>query len=70
MMFQGTYTSDFYRAIRDLLHEQVSLHTRAGAAENGTGHYHAKQALERRWQALIAREEQYRSHDDAPGSSA
>jgi anaerobic magnesium-protoporphyrin IX monomethyl ester cyclase len=25
MMFQGTYGSDFYRAVRDLLHEQVKL---------------------------------------------
>jgi anaerobic magnesium-protoporphyrin IX monomethyl ester cyclase len=25
MMFWGTYTSDFYRAVRDLLHEQVGL---------------------------------------------
>ena len=32
MMFQGTYTSDFYRAVRDLLHEQVAsrpTHARA-----------------------------------------
>jgi anaerobic magnesium-protoporphyrin IX monomethyl ester cyclase len=25
MMFQGTYGSEFYRAVRDLLHEQVKL---------------------------------------------
>src|SRR5580692_888050 len=29
MMFHGTYTSDFYRAIRDLLHEQISRQTGA-----------------------------------------
>ncbi len=27
MMFRGTYTSDFYRAIRNLLHEQVDAQT-------------------------------------------
>ncbi len=27
MMFEGTYTSDFYRAVRNLLHDQVSLQT-------------------------------------------
>ena len=25
MMFQGTYTSDFYRAVRNLLHDQITL---------------------------------------------
>ena len=25
MMFHGTYSSEFYRAIRNLLHEQVSV---------------------------------------------
>ncbi|MGH8324384.1 MAG: B12-binding domain-containing radical SAM protein, partial [Steroidobacteraceae bacterium] len=63
MMFQGTYTSDFYRAIRDLLHEQVCLQTRQDASANGTEHHHAKRALERRWQVLISREHQYRSQD-------
>jgi anaerobic magnesium-protoporphyrin IX monomethyl ester cyclase len=71
MMFQGTYTSDFYRAIRDLLHEQVSLHTRQNISENDTGQHHAKRTLERRWQALIAREDEYRSQqDDQPKSTA
>ena len=27
MMFQGTYTSDFYRAVRNLLHDQIALQT-------------------------------------------
>ncbi len=47
MMFQGTYTSDFYRAIRDLLHDQVS---------HGSG-----ASLEHRWQDLLAREGHYRT---------
>ena len=71
MMFQGTYTSDFYRAIRDLLHDQVSLHCRQIASANSTGYHSAKRALERRWQALISREHQYRSqdHQESPALS-
>jgi anaerobic magnesium-protoporphyrin IX monomethyl ester cyclase len=70
MMFQGTYTSDFYRAVRDLLHEQVSLQSRQDASANGTEHRHAKRALERRWQVLISREHQYLSQDNQSGSQA
>jgi len=46
MMFHGTYTSDFYRAVRNLLHDQVT--------HPGT------QALNARWNELIEREEEYR----------
>jgi anaerobic magnesium-protoporphyrin IX monomethyl ester cyclase len=70
MMFQGTYTSDFYRAIRDLLHEQVSLHNREDASANSTEHHHAKRTLKHRWQLLIASEQHYRSEDDESGSPA
>jgi anaerobic magnesium-protoporphyrin IX monomethyl ester cyclase len=70
MMFQGTYTSDFYRAIRDLLHEQVSLHNREDASANSTEHHHAKRTLKHRWQLLIAREHHYRSEHDQSGSPA
>jgi len=70
MMFQGTYTSDFYRAIRDLLHEQVTLHNRDDASANSTEHHHAKRTLKHRWQLLIAREHHYRSEDDQSGSPA
>lgn len=46
MMFAGTYRSEFYRRIRDLLHEQV--------AEGPSP------ALERRWQDLATQEARYR----------
>jgi anaerobic magnesium-protoporphyrin IX monomethyl ester cyclase len=49
MMFQGTYTSDFYRTVRNLFHDQF-----AGAQPDTPG-------LDRRWQKLIADELQYRS---------
>lgn len=45
MMFGGTYTSGFYRLVRDLLHDQVS-----GAPIE----------TEARWRDLVAREAQFR----------
>jgi anaerobic magnesium-protoporphyrin IX monomethyl ester cyclase len=53
MMFRGTYTSDFYRLIRDLLHDQVSHDPTVVGARS----------LERRWHELIDSEAQYRSLD-------
>jgi anaerobic magnesium-protoporphyrin IX monomethyl ester cyclase len=64
MMFHGTYTSDFYRAVRDLLHDQVSrqaVETTAVSADPGVDGGRAKRALEQRWHELISREVQYRS---------
>jgi anaerobic magnesium-protoporphyrin IX monomethyl ester cyclase len=50
MMFHGTYTSDFYRAVRNLLHDQITL--QAGGAQD---------ALECRWEELLRQELHYRS---------
>lgn len=60
MMFEGTYTSEFYRAIRNLIHEQVSLQTLE--KKNSP----AKRALERRWHDLLSREGVYRSKSSTP----
>jgi anaerobic magnesium-protoporphyrin IX monomethyl ester cyclase len=60
MMFQGTYTSDFYRAIRDLLHDQVSLQ-RLDARSCGIEMQAAADSLERRWLELLSREVDHRS---------
>jgi anaerobic magnesium-protoporphyrin IX monomethyl ester cyclase len=46
MMFHGTYTSDFYRTVRNLLHDQV---THPGALE-----------VNHRWSELLEREEEFR----------
>jgi anaerobic magnesium-protoporphyrin IX monomethyl ester cyclase len=55
MMFHGTYTSDFYRAVRNLLHDQVT--------HPGTP------ALTARWNDLIEREEEFRhAHGRLPSS--
>jgi anaerobic magnesium-protoporphyrin IX monomethyl ester cyclase len=57
MMFQGTYTSEFYRAVRNLIHDQVNLQTVESAGLNSP----AKRALERRWHDLVSRERLYRT---------
>jgi anaerobic magnesium-protoporphyrin IX monomethyl ester cyclase len=59
MMFHGTYVSDFYRAVRDLLHERVSAE-RLSALADGERHRHAMQSLQTRWEELLAREQEYR----------
>jgi anaerobic magnesium-protoporphyrin IX monomethyl ester cyclase len=58
MMFHGTYTSDFYRAVRNLMHDQVALQT-AGAAPGEQRR--ARVTLDQRWRSLLACERQFRS---------
>jgi anaerobic magnesium-protoporphyrin IX monomethyl ester cyclase len=57
MMFHGTFTSEFYRAVRNLLHDQVST-------QDASDQMSA--ALDERWQKLIDEQARYRS----PGTSA
>jgi len=59
MMFQGTYTSDFYRVVRNLLHDQISLQT--ADAPHLPEHERAADAIELRWQELVRNELKYRS---------
>jgi anaerobic magnesium-protoporphyrin IX monomethyl ester cyclase len=60
MMFQGTYTSDFYRAIRNLMHDQVTA--QAAGERPGWGDVpDAERLLERRWLELLRDEVRYRS---------
>jgi anaerobic magnesium-protoporphyrin IX monomethyl ester cyclase len=67
MMFHGTYTSDFYRAVRNLMHDQVALGTlgRRGSLDRRR----AAQAIERRWQELSADEMKYRSSGERSAAS-
>ena len=60
MMFRGAYDSDFYRRVRDLLHEQVTLQQ---AKNSGPDERHDKAhaALEAQWDALIADEYAHRT---------
>lgn len=80
MMFKGRYTSEFYRAMRDLLHREVRLH---GAHAHAHAHAHddddddddahgradaalrhERTRLRRAWSVLLGRERLYRT----PGS--
>jgi anaerobic magnesium-protoporphyrin IX monomethyl ester cyclase len=66
MMFRGTYTSDFYRLVRNLLHDQISLPEAAGFKQHGKANGPitlSARSLERSWHELIDREAQYRSVD-------
>ena len=59
MMFRGTYSSDFYRKIRDLLHEQVTaglLDRRWPARALPAG----ERRLTRQWAALQSSENSFR----------
>jgi anaerobic magnesium-protoporphyrin IX monomethyl ester cyclase len=60
MMLHGTYTSEFYRAIRDLLHDRVSLEKLNTPADTGE-YQRGTRMLEQRWQDLVSSERQYRS---------
>jgi anaerobic magnesium-protoporphyrin IX monomethyl ester cyclase len=73
MMFHGTYTSNFYRSVRDLLHDQIRLQT----AITGSGvREHSRnptalgaRTLERCWHELIDSEAEYRSPDGRSAAS-
>jgi anaerobic magnesium-protoporphyrin IX monomethyl ester cyclase len=56
MMFEGTYSSAFYRAVRDLLHEEVSPRSLSGDAYG-----HSQESLAQRWDLLISQEQRYRA---------
>jgi anaerobic magnesium-protoporphyrin IX monomethyl ester cyclase len=60
MMFHGTYTSDFYRAVRNLMHDQITLQT-VETPQQTDEHRRVQDALDRRWQELLREERQYRS---------
>lgn len=62
MMFEGTYCSDFYRQVRDLLHDQVAFQTTLrdrSQAENEA----IRESIEARWHILLANERAYRSEN-------
>lgn len=60
MMFQGTYASDFYRAIRDLLHDEVALHAGRSAGSQSSLR-RERRRLQQRWSRLLDIEGQYRT---------
>jgi anaerobic magnesium-protoporphyrin IX monomethyl ester cyclase len=68
MMFHGTYTSDFYRAVRNLLHDQVSL--QSAEAPLLPEHERAADAVELRWQELLTNELKYRTSGEQTAATA
>jgi anaerobic magnesium-protoporphyrin IX monomethyl ester cyclase len=67
MMFQGTFNSEFYRAVRNLLHDQVTL---SQTAHRETREFaQRRRLLESRWNELIAHEHRYRSVIDATAAT-
>jgi len=62
MMFKGTYSSDFYREIRNLLHEQVRLAQESASEEDPE----QVSQLNVRWDNLLALELRYRTGARAP----
>jgi anaerobic magnesium-protoporphyrin IX monomethyl ester cyclase len=60
MMFKGTYTSEFYREVRNLLHEQVAI-DQATRLHNSADARQARHVLEHRWTQLLSGEHRFRS---------
>jgi radical SAM superfamily enzyme YgiQ (UPF0313 family) len=58
MLFTGTYTTPFYREVRDLLHEEVRLSSRHDALHGPVGES-GRRSLQRRWDRLLARQESF-----------
>jgi len=47
MMFQGTYTNEFYRALHDALHAQVDYWNSANGVQNKQGHHQPEELWRR-----------------------
>lgn len=62
MMFHGTYVSDFYRTVRELLHERINAQKLAAICREDE-HRQAMRLLQNRWETLIANERVYRRED-------
>jgi anaerobic magnesium-protoporphyrin IX monomethyl ester cyclase len=67
MMFQGTYTSDFYRVVRDLLHEQVRVTPASPGVRPARSD--RRRALQRRWNRLLARQHEFLNTPPPPVAS-
>jgi anaerobic magnesium-protoporphyrin IX monomethyl ester cyclase len=66
MMFQGTYRTDFYRALHKLLHRDLEARHRMARNPGCEEGRVAMQALEAQWDALIATEANHRSANPTP----
>jgi anaerobic magnesium-protoporphyrin IX monomethyl ester cyclase len=59
MMFKGTYSTDFYRTVRNLLHAEVESERSTSGTERAARPV-ATPSLQRRWEELIATEQSHR----------
>jgi anaerobic magnesium-protoporphyrin IX monomethyl ester cyclase len=66
MMFHGTYSSNFYLRVRDLLHERISLEM-LNSPNCRAAYRQGKHALDQRWKELVSGEQQYRNGHAALG---
>jgi anaerobic magnesium-protoporphyrin IX monomethyl ester cyclase len=62
MMFHGTFTSDFYRAVRNYLHDEVTARVSGAIADAAT-----LTAFNSRWEALMLSAEQHYAAGDPAG---
>jgi anaerobic magnesium-protoporphyrin IX monomethyl ester cyclase len=66
MMFQGTYRTEFYRALHKLLHRDLEMRHRLARNPGCEDTRAAMEALEAQWDALIATEANHRSANPTP----
>ncbi len=59
MMFKGTYSTDFYRLVRNLLHAQVDA-AQSAQANGRQAHQSAAVGIQEQWSELVASERAYR----------
>ena len=69
MMFGGAYDSEFYRRVRDLLHAQVALR-QSKDVEPAESYRVANNALDAKWESLIANEFAHRNEHATPLSAS
>ncbi|GGA03000.1 B12-binding domain-containing radical SAM protein [Dyella caseinilytica] len=69
MMFRGAYDSGFYRRVRDLLHEQVTLQ-QSKNNQPAERYDETSAALEVQWNALIASEYAHRTEHATSSATA
>ena len=67
MMFRGTYNTSFYRAVRNLLHDQVAVNN---LSREQPAYRAARQRWQRDWHDLVAREHEYRESPDSRVAAA
>ena len=68
MMFNGTYNTEFYRQVRDLIHAEVDSE-QPSIREASAAYQSAKQRLHERWEELLAAEAGHRLEPLEPPAS-